>query len=78
MPALETSFSRPHPSRIFGWPRGRKWRTTPWNIAFSTLPKSHFGLEKGEENVFAVIGDHLKYRFLDIAKVEFWSFKRKW
>ena len=27
---------------------------------------------QGEENEFRVPGDHLKHRFLDLTKVEFW------
>jgi len=33
---------------------------------------SHFGAGQEEENVFPVTGDHLKHRFLELTKGEFW------
>ena len=43
-----------------------------WIIAFSTSPNSNFGLFE-RKKMFPVPGDHLKHRFLDNTKDEFWT-----
>ena len=48
----------------FDWSRSKK----DFKVTLDNL-----NCVQGEENEFRVPGDHLKHRFLDFTKVEFWA-----
>ena len=73
---LVTSLFPLQPIRILGWSRSRKCVQSdmrPLETLLFRLQQSRiFGWCRGK-NDFPVFGDHLKHRFLDLTKVEFWA-----